>query len=141
MAGIDGQGAYPDQQNNENGEIQRRRYRTMIEDCVVCGKAKAAGTATQCEDCRTRVWELYQDIPDEWKDALFSLDLSDAAMDIYEEYNVADLEWGVIAEYIMLIGVGLKSEADLRGVLVKEGKLKPDEARTLAHEIVSLYFE
>lgn len=113
----------------------------MIENCVVCGKAKTAGMATQCEDCRKRVWELYKDIPDEWKDALFSLDLSDAAMAIFEEYNVEGLEWGVIAEYIMLIGVGLKSEADLRGVLVKEGRLRPDEARTLAREIVSLYFE
>lgn len=112
----------------------------MIENCVVCGKVKTAGMATQCEDCRERVWDLYKDIPGEWKDALFSLDLSDAAMAIYEEYNVEGLEWGVIAEYIMLIGVGLKSEADLRGVLVKEGRLKPDEARTLAREIVSLYF-
>jgi hypothetical protein len=56
-----------------------------------------------------------------------------------EEHNLDQL-WGIILDYLRLIAAGLKSEADLRGVLVKEAKLRPDEAKDLAREIMVLYF-
>lgn len=111
----------------------------MIKNCLVCGK-ETTSSRVFCEDCLDRLFELFKALPSDLKDALSSVDLVDAAWDIYQKYGVQDFS-DAIAGYIGLIAVDVKSKADLRGFLVKEAKLKPDEAKALANEIVNLYFE
>jgi len=57
---------------------------------------------------------------------------------MYEENGVENITH-VIADYVFLIAVGAKTEADLRGVLVKDGELDPERAYALAHQIMTLY--
>jgi len=81
-----------------------------------------------------------KDLPEKSKDALFSQELAEVVIAILQEYELGDF-WGVVLDYLRLIAVDLKSEADLRGVLITEVKLRADKAKALAHEIVTLYFE
>jgi hypothetical protein len=113
----------------------------MIEDCVLCGRTKPSNAnLALCRECRFYALGLVDEASQKSRDAIFSEDLAEAAIVIVERYELGDF-WGVVLDYLRLIVAGLKSEADLMGILVKEGRLKPDKAKALAREIVSLYFE
>lgn len=108
----------------------------MIKNCVICEQKNTSHLAF-CEDCKSRVWELEKHLSSEQLDTLGSDELTEAALAIYDGYNIEDedFDYGYIVDYLLLVAIGLKSEEDLRGFLVEEAKLKPDKAEILAHEL------
>jgi len=105
--------------------------------CVVCGRVFDS-TLAYCDDCRHHCLEIFRNLPKSKQDVLCSEELSDAAYSMYHECGVENITH-VIADYVFLIAVGAKTEADLRGVLAKDGKLNPDRSYALAHQIMTLY--
>jgi hypothetical protein len=79
-------------------------------------------------------------MPQSWKDALWSVELSETAESVFGGYGFDNIEWGEIMDFIMLIAAGLKTKSDLKGFLIKNGA-KPVKAKELVEELISMYFE
>ena len=98
------------------------------------------GGSEYCGDCRERSRNLYERLPQDKKDALWSELKGELLLLIVEEASVQQVHQ-IILDYVWLIGVGLKSGVDLMRRLMKETSMNAHDARLLVQEILSLYFE
>lgn len=113
---------------------QKKRY------CVHCGKNFALPGRMFCEECRLpHFLELSRNMPEDLKEILGSVELGEAAWQIFEKYGIEDEIIILLPDWVFLIAADYKTGSDLVGFLVKEAKLRPEKARALVHEILDLY--
>lgn len=84
------------------------------------------------------LWELYEKLPEELKEAIFSEKTALAVWDICEKNEVEETD--VVAKYVGQVLMGLLLPEDFAGVLEKELKLKKEAAGAMAQEINRLVF-
>lgn len=111
----------------------------MDKTCCVCGKL-FEGRLEYCEDCRERSRDLFDGLPQDRKDALWSELKGEMLLLIVEEASAQQVHQ-IILDYVWLIGVGLQSGVDLMRRLMKEANMNSHDARLLVQEILTLYLE
>ena len=84
-------------------------------------------------------WKLYENLPQELKDALFAEETGDNIYEICQRNEIAD-ELEEIVDYVGQVLVGVLPPDDFPETLEKELKLKKEVAKKVAQEIYRFIF-
>ncbi len=86
-----------------------------------------------------KFWKLYEKLPQELKDALFSMETGDNIYEICQKNEIEDyLE--EIVEYVGQVLIGVLPPEDFQKTLEKELKLEKEMAKKVAQEINRFIF-
>lgn len=85
-------------------------------------------------------WKLYEKLPEELREALFSEETSNAVYQSCEKNQVSEENALKISEYVGKVLAGLLPPAELQDALEKELKLKKSVAKEVAREINRFVF-
>jgi hypothetical protein len=86
------------------------------------------------------VWKLYQTLPQELKEAIFSEETSERIWDISLRYGIEDERISEIARYTGRVLMGLLPPEEFSEVLEKEINLEKEIAEKIAFEINRFIF-
>jgi hypothetical protein len=87
---------------------------------------------------KDELWKLYEKLPEELKEAVFSGETADHIWNICERYDVDDIS--EIAKLTGNVLLGVLPPGDFQETLEKELKLKKDVAKKVAQEINRFIF-
>lgn len=87
-----------------------------------------------------QIEKILQNLPEELKEAVFSMETADAIWEICSRQGVLDERMTKIAECVGYVLMGLLTPEDFQETLEKEVKLKKDTAKKLAQEINRFIF-
>jgi len=90
------------------------------------------------EYTREQLWKLYQKLPGELKEAIFSMETADSIYDICERNEVEEIS--EVAKYAGWVLLGVLSPDEFEETIKKEIKLKEDKAKKVAREINHFVF-
>jgi len=83
-------------------------------------------------------WKLYEKLPEELKEAVFSIETADNIWDICERNGIQKVS--EVADYVGQVLVGVLPPADFQETLEKELKLEKDLAKKVSQEINRFIF-
>jgi len=89
---------------------------------------------------KEQVAKVYEKLPEELQEALFSLETSDAIASACVKYNISDLNNRKITEYVGYVLLGLVLPQDFEQLLQKELKLPKKTTQEIAREINRFIF-
>lgn len=92
------------------------------------------------EYSREQIWKLYEKLPEELKEAIFSEETADSIWDICLRNGIEDERISEVARYTGRVLMGLLPPDDLREILEKELKLDKDAAKRISQEINRFIF-
>jgi hypothetical protein len=92
------------------------------------------------EYLREQLWKLYEKLPEELKEAIFSVETADNIGNICQRNKVPDAKVPEVARYTGRVLMGLLPPKELEAVLAKEVKLKTEVAKNVAREINRFVF-
>ena len=84
--------------------------------------------------------KILQNLPEELKEALFSLETAEVINNACEEYGIIDERVGKIADYVGQIIMGLLPLSEFQKTIEKEVVLPPVLAKVIAQEINRFIF-
>ena len=90
------------------------------------------------EYTREELWKLYQKLPEELKEAIFSEETAENIWNICERNNVEKIS--SVAKYVGNVLVGVLPPEDFQETLEKELKIKKEVAKKVAQEINRFIF-
>ncbi len=94
----------------------------------------------QNEYTREQLWKLYEKLPGELKEAIFSMETADNVYDICQRNNIEDDRISEIARYVGRVLLGILPLDEFQETLETELKLKRDKAKKVAQEINRFVF-
>ena len=92
------------------------------------------------EYSREQLWKLYEKLPKELKEAVFSEETANSIYDICQRNGVEDDRISEIARFTGRVLLGILPLDDFQETLEKELKLKKDLAKKVAQEINRFIF-
>ena len=92
------------------------------------------------EYLREQLWKLYEKLPEELKDALFSVETADNIDNICQRNAIEEEKIPEIAKYTGRVLMGLLLPNEFEKTLIKEVKLKAEVAKNVAREINRFIF-
>jgi hypothetical protein len=92
------------------------------------------------EYSREQLWKLYEKLPDELKDAIFSEETAENIGEICERNGIDDERVSEIARFTGRVLMGLLPPEELQGILEKEVKLEREVAKKISQEINRFIF-
>ena len=92
------------------------------------------------EYTREQLWKLYEKLPGELKEAIFSVETADNIYDICQRNNIEDDRISEIARYTGRVLLGILPLDEFQETLEKELKLKKDKAKKVVQEINRFIF-
>lgn len=90
------------------------------------------------EYTQEQLWKLYEKLPGELKEAIFSVGTADGIYDICERNGVEEIS--EVAKYTGWVLFGVLSPDEFQKTLEKEIELKKDKAKKVAREINRFIF-
>jgi len=87
-----------------------------------------------------QLWPLYEKLPNDLQEAIFSTKTADNIFDICTRNNIEEKEMSEIAKYTGYVLLGLLSPDELEKTLKEELKLKNDLAKKISWEISRFIF-
>ena len=90
------------------------------------------------EYTREQLWKLYQKLPGELKEAIFSMETADSIYDICERNEVEEIS--EVAKRAGWVLLGVLSPDEFEETIEKEINLKKDKAKKIAQEISRFIF-
>lgn len=87
------------------------------------------------EYSKEEVWKLYEKLPKELKEAIFSKETADRIWEICSRNEIEDERISEIARYTGRVLMGLLPPNELEDTLVKELKLNKETAKKVSQEI------
>lgn len=90
------------------------------------------------EYTREQLWKLYQKLPGELKEAIFSVGTADSIYDICERNEVEEIS--EVAKYTGWVLLGVLPPEEFEETIKKELKLKKEIAKKVAREINRFIF-
>jgi hypothetical protein len=91
------------------------------------------------EYSKEKFWKLYETLPQELKDALFSEETGNNIEDICKK-NTAEENMGKIVDYVGKVLLGVLSPADFKEALEKDLGIDSEKARKIDQEIFRTIF-
>lgn len=85
-----------------------------------------------------QLWKLYENLPEELQEAIFSVETADNIWNICERNNVEKIS--SIAKYVGNVLVGVLAPEDLQETLEEELKIEKDVAKKVVQEINRFIF-
>lgn len=92
------------------------------------------------EYTREQLWKLYQKLPDELKEAIFSSETANNIYDICLRNGIEDDRISEIARYTGRVLLGILPLDEFQKTLEKEIKIEKDKAKKVAREIDRFIF-
>jgi len=92
------------------------------------------------EYTREQLWKLYEKLPQELKEVIFSEETADSIWEICSRNGVEDERISEIARYTGRVLMGILPPAEFQETLEKELKLEKETAKKVAREINRLIF-
>jgi len=92
------------------------------------------------EYLREQLWKLYEKLPEELKEAIFSVETADNIDNICQRNKVEEKKVPEVAKYTGRVLMGLLPPDEFENALVKEVKLKAEIAKNVAREITRFIF-
>lgn len=89
---------------------------------------------------KEQLWKLFEKLPSELQEAIFSEENSEHIGTICERYGVKEEQVSEVAKYVGRVLIGLLPPEDFPSTLVKEVGIKNDTAKQIAHEINRFVF-
>ena len=90
------------------------------------------------EYTREQLWKLYEKLPEELKEAIFSVGTADSIWDVCEKNEVEEVS--KVAKYAGYVLMGVLPADEFQETLERELKLKKDKAKKVAQEITRFIF-
>lgn len=90
------------------------------------------------EYTREQLWKLYEKLPGELKEAIFSVGTADGIWDVCEKNEVEEVS--KVAKYAGYVLMGVLPPDEFQKTLEKEVKLKKDRAKKVSREINRFIF-
>lgn len=90
------------------------------------------------EYTREQLWKLYEKLPGELKEAIFSVGTADSIYDICERNEIEEIS--EVAKYAGYVLLGVLSPDEFEETIKKEIKLKKDKAKKVSQEINRFIF-
>jgi hypothetical protein len=87
------------------------------------------------EYSKEQIWKIYEKLPSELKEAIFSEETADSIWDICSRNGIEDERISAIAKYTGRVLMGLLSPNDLEDALKKELKVEKEAAKKISQEI------
>lgn len=87
-----------------------------------------------------QLWDLFDKLPDDLKDAIFSEDTADSIFSICQRYKVKDKKISKVAELAGNSLMGLLPPDELQASLEEEAALDPETAKKVSQEINRFIF-
>jgi len=84
-------------------------------------------------------WKLYENLPQELKDALFAEETGDNIYEVCQKNEQED-ELGDIVDYVGQVLVGVLAPADFQKAIGQDLAISPETAKKIAQEINRLIF-
>jgi len=94
----------------------------------------------QKEYTKEQLWKLYEKLPEELKEAVFSEETANNIDDICTRNGIEDDRISEIAHYTGRVLMGVLPPADFQEILEKELKLEKDLAKKVSQEINRFIF-
>jgi len=79
-------------------------------------------------------------LPEELKDAIFSMETADTLWKIGERYHVMDKRYSEITKYVAYVLLGLLLPSEFQGILEKELKLQKQLAKDITRDVNRFIF-
>lgn len=92
------------------------------------------------EYTQEQIERVYEKLPDELQEAIFSVETADAIRNACEKQGITDARVGEVASQVGLVLMGLLLPDEFSGVLEQTIGLKKEVASPLAHEINRFVF-
>lgn len=92
------------------------------------------------EYLREQLWKLYEKLPEELQEAIFSEETADAIGNICQRNKVSEEKVPEVAKYAGRVLMGLLPPNEFEETLVKNVKLKGEVAKSVAREITRFVF-
>ncbi len=92
------------------------------------------------EYTKDQLWKLYDKLPSELQEAVFSEETAGHLDDICKRYSVAEGKVSEVAKYVGRVLLGVLPPEDFQTALEKEVVLARDAAKQIAHEINRFVF-
>lgn len=89
---------------------------------------------------KEQLWELYEKLPVELQEAVFSEENAEHIGTICERYGVKEDQISEVAKFVGRVLMGLLPPEDFQAILKKEVGLKNGDARQVTHEINRFVF-
>lgn len=89
---------------------------------------------------REELWKLYQKLPQELQEAIFSEETADNIWNICERNEIKEEKMSKVAEYIGQVLLGILPPDEFQKILEKELKLKKEVTKKVFHEIYRFIF-
>jgi len=90
------------------------------------------------EYTREQLWKLYEKLPGELKEAIFSVGTADSIWDVCERNEVEEIS--EVAKYAGWVLLGVLSPDEFEETIKKEIELKEDKAKKVSREINRFIF-
>ena len=87
-----------------------------------------------------QLWPLYEKLPEELKEAIFSEKTADNIFNTCERNGIGEEQMGEIARYTGYVLLGVLLPSKFQETLEKEVKLDPEKAEKIALEIARFIF-
>lgn len=87
-----------------------------------------------------KLWPIYDKLPEELKEAIFSENTANHINDICQRNEVGDEEMGEIAKYVGYVLLGVLKRGELSETLKEETKLTKDQIKKVSREIDRFIF-
>src|SRR3989344_4635146 len=84
--------------------------------------------------------QIYQKLPDELQEAIFSVETADAVYNACLTQNITDERGNKVAELVGQVLMGLLLPEEFQKSLEKEGGIKKDAAMNIARDITRIVF-
>lgn len=92
------------------------------------------------EYTREEVWKLYEKLPKELQEAIFSEETADNIWNICERNEISEEKISEIAKQVGNVLLGILPPEEFQKILEKEIKLKKEIAKKVFHEIYRFIF-
>ena len=92
------------------------------------------------EYLKEQIWKLYEKLPEELKEAIFSVETADNIDNVCKRNKVAEGKVPEVAKYTGRVLMGLLPPNEFEEALVKEVKLRVEVAKNIAREITRFVF-
>ena len=92
------------------------------------------------EFTKDQLWKLYSHLPDELKDAIFSVETADHISNACQKNGLEGDKMSGVAKYTGQILMGIKPPDSLQALLEKELKIKKEASKNIAQEINRFVF-
>lgn len=87
-----------------------------------------------------QLWKLYENLPTDLKDAIFSPDTADDINNTCEKYKIADKKMSEIAKYVGYVLLGVLPPTEFQKALEAEIGIEKETAKAIDHDINRFVF-